>query len=311
MGDTIRWVWDASFHTTTSVAGIAESWDSGSRNTGAMFEHTFTNAGSFQYYCIPHGQDNGDGTASGMSGTITVNAAAPTLAINNVTVTEGNSGTVNAAFTVRLSSPSTQTVTVKYATANGTATAPADYTAIALTTLTFSPGQTSKTVTVAVKGDALDEANETFAVNLSAAVNATIADGQGIGTITDDDPSLAINNVTVTIQKDRTHLVVRGLGGSVTSLIPLGLRLDAIDHLIEAGFGSSGARPKPNIDTGGKFVPVTEDCGLPPRRGSILPRLRLIDGPREFATSVKKGFRSLPGGPRGSQAQVSWSWAFA
>src|SRR5262249_33219463 len=58
VGDTVHWVWDASNHTTTSVGGIAEQWDSGLHNTGFTFDHTFTHAGSFQYYCIPHGQDN-------------------------------------------------------------------------------------------------------------------------------------------------------------------------------------------------------------------------------------------------------------
>jgi len=253
VGDTIHWVWDEGLHSTTSVAGIAELWDSGVTSTvGHTFDHTFTKVGTFAYYCTIHGIDNGNGTASFMSGTITVKAAAPTLAINNVTVTEGNIGTVNANFTISLSAPSGRTVTVNYATANGTATATADYTAIAVTTLTFTPGQTTKTVTVAVKGDTLDEANETFVVNLSAPTNATIADNQGVGTIIDDDSTslVVVNHVTVTLPKDRTHLVVRGLGGSVTSLIPLGMRLDAIDHLIEAGFGASGTRPNPNIVIG-------------------------------------------------------------
>src|SRR5262249_35111374 len=152
-------------------------------------------------------------------------------------------------------------VTVQYATANGTATAPADYTAIPLTTLTFNPGQTTKTVTVAVNGDMLDEANETFVVNLSAPTNATIADNQGVGTITDDDPFgfLGINNATVTLQLDRTHLVVRGPGGSVTSQIPLSLRFDAIDHLIEAGFGDSGTRFKPKIHVKSRKVAEPRD----------------------------------------------------
>jgi uncharacterized membrane protein YciS (DUF1049 family) len=123
----------------------------------------------------------------------------PAISINNVTVTEGNTGTVNAVFTVSLSSASTQVVTVNYATANGTAVAPGDYTARS-GALTFAAGVTSQSVTVPVVGDTLDEANETFVVNLSGATNATIADSQGTGTITDDDPSpsLAIDNVTVT-----------------------------------------------------------------------------------------------------------------
>jgi hypothetical protein len=123
----------------------------------------------------------------------------PTLSINNVTVTEGNAGTVNAVFTVSLSASSGQTVTVNFATANNTATAPADYTTTS-GTLTFAPSVTSQPITVPIQGDTLDEPDETFFVNLSGAVNATITDSQGLGTITDDDatPSLSINDVSVT-----------------------------------------------------------------------------------------------------------------
>ncbi len=131
--------------------------------------------------------------------TIVDNETQPKLSINNVTVTEGNSGALNANFTVTLSGPTTKTVTVKYATANATAIAPADYTAKALTTLTFSPGQTSKTVAVSVKGDLIDELDETFKVVLSAPTNAIIAAGAGVGTITDNDAAtISINNVSVT-----------------------------------------------------------------------------------------------------------------
>jgi hypothetical protein len=127
----------------------------------------------------------------------------PTLSINDVSLTEGNSGTKNATFTVNLSEASTQSVSVNYATANDTAIAGSDYTAKS-GTLNFSPGQTSKTFTVPILGDTLDEANETFKVNLSQANNATIADGQGVGTIIDNDDStpvlsqLSINDVSVT-----------------------------------------------------------------------------------------------------------------
>src|SRR5262249_43706264 len=91
-----------------------------------------------------------------------------------------------------------RTVTVNYATANGTAVAPGDYTSTS-GTLTFASGVTTQTITVPVVGDTLGEANETFFVNLSGANNATIADNQGVGTITNDDlPSIAINSVSVT-----------------------------------------------------------------------------------------------------------------
>jgi hypothetical protein len=73
VGDTVRWEFLSPFHSTTSVSGIAEQWDSGLIfSTPAFYEHTFTQVGSFEYYCIPHGGDNGDGTASGMAGVITV-----------------------------------------------------------------------------------------------------------------------------------------------------------------------------------------------------------------------------------------------
>jgi hypothetical protein len=76
-----------------------------------------------------------------------------TLSINDVTVTEGNSGTTNATFTVTLSNPVSTVVTVNYTTANGTATAGNDYAAIPTTTLTFNPNETTKTITVQVNGD--------------------------------------------------------------------------------------------------------------------------------------------------------------
>lgn len=104
------------------------------------------------------------------------------IRIGDARVKENNT---SARFTVSLSGASDQPVTVGYATANGTAKAPADYTA-ETATLTFSPGQTSKTVTVAVKGDRKNERNETFLVNLSGA-NTTVADASGKGTIVDND----------------------------------------------------------------------------------------------------------------------------
>ncbi|MBX9583024.1 MAG: cadherin-like domain-containing protein [Gemmataceae bacterium] len=115
--------------------------------------------------------------------------ALPTLSVSDVTVTEGNSRTVAARFTVTLSAAASGPVTVRYATADGTARAGSDYTA-ATGTLTFSAGQTSKTVTVTVRGDRTYEPDETFALNLSAPVGATVARA-GTGTIRNDDPAPA------------------------------------------------------------------------------------------------------------------------
>ena len=131
--------------------------------------------------------------------TITNDDAVPSIVITDVTLAEGNAGTTSFGFTVSLSAPSGQTVTVQYATADGTATtANSDYTAISTTTLTFLPGETTKPVNVLVNGDTTNELNETFFVNLTAPTNATISDAQGQGTITNDDaqPSIAITDVT-------------------------------------------------------------------------------------------------------------------
>jgi hypothetical protein len=79
-------------------------------------------------------------------------------------------------------------VTVGYATTDGTATAPADYTATS-GTLTFAPGETAKTVTVAVVGDTVFEGDETFTLVLSSPVNGTLGAGQeqATATISNDD----------------------------------------------------------------------------------------------------------------------------
>ncbi len=132
------------------------------------------------------------------TGTIT-NDDTPTLSIDDVSVAEGNAGTTTLGFTVSLSAVSGQTVTVGYATADGTATiADGDYLA-ASGTLTFAPGVTTQPVNVTVNGDVKTEPNETLLVNLSVPTNATILDSQGTGTITNDDgaPTLSIDDVAV------------------------------------------------------------------------------------------------------------------
>ncbi|MCF8533937.1 MAG: cellulase family glycosylhydrolase [Reyranella sp.] len=124
----------------------------------------------------------------------------PSLSVADATVTEGNSGTHELAFTVTLSAASTSPITVAYATGNGTATAGADYAALA-GTLTFAAGETSKVIRVQVSGDIAIESNETLTLSLSSPSGATIADGAALGTITNDDvapppPSISIGDAT-------------------------------------------------------------------------------------------------------------------
>lgn len=121
----------------------------------------------------------------------------PTLAIDDVTVVEGTGGTTSAVFTVTLSAASGRLVSVNYATSNGTATAPADYTA-ATGTLSFASGATTSQVIIPVVTDATPEPTETFNVTLSSPVNATLARSVGVGTIVDDDAGSG--PITVTLQ---------------------------------------------------------------------------------------------------------------
>src|SRR6185369_14102228 len=115
-------------------------------------------------------------------------------------------GTVNATFTVTLLYASNVDVTVHYDTADITAAAGSDYTAASGDVL-IPACQTSRTFTVAVKGDRLAEPTETFAVNLSAATNATIDDGQGVGAILDNEPRISISDVSKKEgQKNQTTL---------------------------------------------------------------------------------------------------------
>lgn len=124
-----------------------------------------------------------------------------TLAISDVSVIEGVSGTKSEMVMVSLSEPSTKTVTVNYSTANGSALAGSDYNK-ASGKLTFAPGETSKAIVVRIRGDQVTESTERFYVNLSNAKNATIADGQGVVTIVDSTPRLAITWLSTTTEGD-------------------------------------------------------------------------------------------------------------
>jgi hypothetical protein len=125
----------------------------------------------------------GDGQAVG---TIFDNDG-PTISINDVSVTEGTGFTTIATFTLRLSAASPDTIFVQASTADGTATNGTDYGRLVNRQVVFPPGTTTATLTVSVVADAIIEPNETFFVNLSSPSGATIADGQAVGTIVDDD----------------------------------------------------------------------------------------------------------------------------
>lgn len=143
----------------------------------------------------------------------------PSLSINDVTVTEGDSGMVTATFRVSMSTTSLVPVLVNYATADNNATSPADYNA-ASGTLTFPPGTTVQTFTVQINGDTTDETTETYTATLTNAVNATLADADGLGTIIDDDnPELSINDISV----------LEGLSGNTAAVFTVTLSAAGVE----------------------------------------------------------------------------------
>ncbi|MFN2577749.1 MAG: DUF4394 domain-containing protein [Pyrinomonadaceae bacterium] len=176
------------------------------------------------------------GTATGAAGVRNIANAGPALSINDVSVIEGNGGfaATNAVFTVTLSQPASHTVTVSCQPAEGTADN-SDF-QFSSPTATFAPGEVTATCTIPITGDTNPEGDEFFFVNLLFPNGALIGDGQGIGTIIDDDPggtlqfassifSVNENNGTATINVTRTGSLV----GTVT-----------VDYATSNGTASAG-----------------------------------------------------------------------
>src|SRR5262249_18266788 len=132
---------------------------------------------------------------------------------------EGPGGTTkNFSFKVLLSAASGRKVTVGYATSDGTATQPSDY-AAANGTLTFSPGVTSRQVAGVVNGAFTDEPNENVHVSLSSPTFATIADGSGVGTITNDDAVPAVTGFNPVAAKAKVTITILGSGFTGTTQV--------------------------------------------------------------------------------------------
>lgn len=202
--NTFSSVWSGIATGTTGTISIKnESWN-GTLAPGASATIGFTANGSSankptNYYF------NGNAVNVDGGGTITPPPApvVPTISSASQTIVEGQSGTKNLNYTVNLSAASTSTITVQYATSDISATAGSDYTATN-GTLTFAPGETSKTFGVPIIGDTVVESDETFKVTFSNATNATISTSPVSGTITNDDsvpappqPSLVIAPVSI------------------------------------------------------------------------------------------------------------------
>ena len=181
-----------------------------------------------------HNPTNASISDSSATVTIDDNDPAPSLSVADLTVKEG---TGTAALTVTLSAASGKTVTVRYATSNGTAAAGSDYTA-RTATLTFRPGDTTKTVSVPINSDTVNENDETFRFTLSSPSNATISRSQATVTI-EDNPTLTIGDMSV---GEPTNSV----GGTVNVTLTVSLDVAGaadvkVFYLTRNGVGEEGA----------------------------------------------------------------------
>jgi uncharacterized repeat protein (TIGR01451 family) len=167
--------------------------------------------------------------------TVTPVFVPPEVAIADVTVAEGDVGATDAVFTLSLSVASGRQVSVDYATADDTALAGLDYQAAA-GTVTFPPGTTSTTVAVPVLGDLSDEPDETFSVDLTSPVNATLADPEGLGTILDDDEmEISVDDVTIDEGDTGTVDALFTISLSSQSASPLSVDFATADGTATAG----------------------------------------------------------------------------
>ncbi|MCM0593060.1 MAG: Calx-beta domain-containing protein [Gloeotrichia echinulata DEX184] len=147
------------------------------------------------------------GTTTAVTGTILNNDFQPTINLSaSQTLVEGNTSPQNASYTVTLSNASSQTITVNYATANGSATAGLDYTSTT-GTLTFNPGVTSQVINIPILNDSINEANETFTLTLTSPTNASLGTTTTVTTTLTDTLTAS---VTTTLPANVENLTLTG-----------------------------------------------------------------------------------------------------
>jgi len=185
----------------TSLVHQEDTVFNGAANNNDMLLSKNLLATNSTIFAIGGDTENGTAISDGIVRSYGLGVVAqPNLSINDVTLNEGNSGSTTFAFTVSLSSPAgVGGVTFDIATANNTATAGTDYTSNSLTGQTISAGNLTYTLNVTVSGDTTFEPTESFFVNVTNVTGATVTDGQGQGTITNDDlqPTVSINSVSL------------------------------------------------------------------------------------------------------------------
>ena len=178
VGDTVEWVWASNHHSSTSgTPGNPDGmWDSGINNSGFVFSHTFSAAGTFPYYCTPHG-------SSGMVGSVTVNSGAlptVTISVSDASASEVPSTDTGRA-TISRTGATTADLTVFY-TIGGTATNRTDYQGLQ-GRATIRAGASSAKILIRPIDDTIPESDETVILTLSPNGSYTIG-SPDTGTIT-------------------------------------------------------------------------------------------------------------------------------
>ena len=140
------------------------------------------------------------------------------FSITDASMNEGNKDKSNMKFNVTLSKPSTKKVTVHYATQNGTAIAGSDYIAQS-GSITINPGDTKAAINISILGDKTVEPNETFKVNLSNAMNATISKATGTGVIVNDDGPTLIASASLQQGSNTSERSIRFFPNPATSTL--------------------------------------------------------------------------------------------
>ena len=208
----------ASYNTGANAAGLRSAILGNTKATAPLAGKTVT---------------GGRLSLEGLFGT----AATPlAVSIADTRVVEGNSGTSTAAFAVTLSQASASPVTVDYATANGSATAGADYVA-GSGTVTFAAGELSKTVGIGVVGDSAVESDETFTVTLSNPSGATLSRTVATATIANDDvasgpvatydPTVVTVSAPITTTRNRNNTVAVTVGNLGNTAVQASVSLSA------------------------------------------------------------------------------------
>lgn len=194
--------------------------------------------------------------------TILDNDSVPTVTIGDAQIIESNVAQT-MVFKVRLSNPAAGTITVDYATSNGSATSGADYTAQS-GGITFAPGEIEKEISITISGDTFAENHESFTVTLSGAeltllnpIPLTIDDASAAGEILNDDRLLSINNVSISEGNSGTKNLVFTvtLSGSMLESEPGNpLNTVSVNYSTVNGTATSGGTAPDYVVTSGSLV---------------------------------------------------------